>query len=84
MTDSTASLDPRVVAIRKDPKVGRGSASSVDECYTDEELLRDLDAAGIKGKRAAVRWAREGENIWIDQFNDINAAGGTGKHLDYV
>ena len=79
-----ASQDIRVIAIRNHPKVGRGSCSTIDECYTDEELLRDLDAAGIKGKRAAVRWAREGENLWVERYNEVNAMGGTGNRLSYV
>lgn len=43
-----ARIDPRVVAIRADSMVGRGSCSVVDECWTDEEIQVELDDDGIK------------------------------------
>lgn len=35
--------DARVTAIRADAKIGKGSLSSIDECWTDAELIQDLD-----------------------------------------
>lgn len=59
--------DPRVEAIRKHPKVGRGSCASIDECYSDQELVDGLDEEGITDSQAAVRWALEREGLWLEQ-----------------
>tara|TARA_R100000008_G_scaffold457_1_gene452 strand:+ start:785 stop:973 length:189 start_codon:yes stop_codon:yes gene_type:complete len=48
--------DRRVSAIRNNDKVGRGSDSFI-EYYTDGEICRDLEGAGIKTEEDAVRWA---------------------------
>lgn len=58
--------DPRVEAIRNDPTIGRGSCSTVDECYTDLEVAETLDAEGIATPRQAVRFYRQGHDIWED------------------
>ena len=48
--------DRRVCAIRSNNKVGRGTDSFI-EYYTDGEIRRDLEGAGIKSEEDAVRWA---------------------------
>lgn len=45
-----ARIDPRVMAVRADDVVGRGTCSVVDECWTDEELQAELDADGVPRK----------------------------------
>ena len=49
--------DVRVQAIRADRRVGVGSCSTLDECFTDGELIEVLNQDEVRGKRAAVRWA---------------------------
>lgn len=56
---AAALADPRVAAVRADKAVGRGSCSSIDECYDHAELLEALVQAGCQTPRDAVKWARE-------------------------
>ena len=35
-----------IAAVRADQKVGRGSCSVIDECYTDAELVAALEEIG--------------------------------------
>ena len=65
-----AKNDPRVLAIRACPAVGRGTCSSIDECLEDRELVEELDAEGITDPKAAVAWAREREGIRMDRMMD--------------
>lgn len=60
-------MDKRVEAIRNDMLVGHGSDTSTEMCYTDEELVEELDKLNIQTPRAAVKWAREGEEMWLEQ-----------------
>ena len=60
-------MDERVKAIRNDDLVGRGSCSSIDECYSDGELAQQLDDYSIHTPVAAVKWARESEGLWLEQ-----------------
>jgi hypothetical protein len=67
-------MDKRIEAIRNDVMVGRGSCSSIDECYSDDELLKALDDSGhgslaspIESPHAAVEWARRCETMWLEQ-----------------
>lgn len=66
--------DPRVEAIRQDPVIGRGTCSSVDECYEDKELVEHLDKEGIVTEKAAVTWARGLEQVFQEQ--NLNARWG--------
>ena len=59
-------MDERVKAIRNDDLVGRGSCSSIDECYSDGELAQQLDDYSIHTPAAAVKWARESEGLWLE------------------
>ena len=67
MTEAEAKMDPRVVAIRADRRVGRGTCSSIDECWEARELVETLDQEGIKVPETAVRWAHEREGLWLEQ-----------------
>lgn len=63
--------DPRITAIRADDLIGLGSCSYIDECYTDEELLAELDEAGIKSPASAVKFFRKAHEIREDYAADI-------------
>jgi len=58
--------DPRITAIRNHPKVGNGSCTSIDECYTDDELVSDLDSEEIGTVEGAIQWALEVEGYKND------------------
>jgi len=60
-------MDPRVKAVREDALVGRGTCTSIDECHSDEELAEQLDEYNILTPHAAVKWAREGEEMWLER-----------------
>ena len=60
-------MDKRIKAIRANDKVGRGSCSSIDECYDTDEIIEELDSKGISTPEAAVKWALETEGIWLEQ-----------------
>lgn len=66
-----ASQDPRVIAVREDKVVGRGSASSIDEAMTDAELVEYLDERGATTPRKAVAEARRTwklqQEVWGDR-----------------
>ena len=66
--------DPRVTAIRSNPRVGRGSCTSIDECYSDSELIEDLNEDGVETPEAAVTWALKSEGLWREQA--LNASSG--------
>jgi hypothetical protein len=65
--------DPRVVAIRKDPQVGCGSCSVIDECWTDRELVEHLDHEKINGPRSAVLAAHDLHDIYSDNADEIES-----------
>lgn len=65
--------DPRVFAVRTDALVGRGSCTSTDEAWEDAELIEAMDLAGVVGAEAAVRWAREGEGLWLEQGTNASS-----------
>lgn len=71
-----AWLDEAVKAVRADPKVGRGTCSSVDEATTDEELKEDLRKKYEPGMTVeqAVRLVRKFEKIREDYADDIRNA----------
>jgi hypothetical protein len=70
---TTTATDARVQAIRHDETVGRGTCTSIDECYTDAELAAELDKRDIDTPAAAVRWARRHESIWQEVADDVRA-----------
>lgn len=65
--------DPRIEAIRTDHIVGRGTCSVIDECWTDDMLLDELDIEQIGSKVAALRWARRVHRTWHAVADDIAA-----------
>jgi len=57
----------RIEAIREHKLVGRGSCTSVDECWTDDEIIEHLDEYGIESPEGAVKWALEQEGMWREK-----------------
>ena len=47
--------------------VGRGSCTTVDEAYSDEELAAELDLDGIDNPLDALNWARDREEMQLEQ-----------------
>jgi predicted transcriptional regulator YheO len=62
-----------VTAVRSDVKVGRGSCSVIDECYSDQELVTALTDAGIITVKDAVEWARDVESLFREREQEIRA-----------
>lgn len=60
-------MDARLKAIRKHDKVGRGTCTTIDEAWTDEEIIEELDERDIKDAKGAVKWAVEQEGIVLEQ-----------------
>mgnify|MGYP006271727315 CR=1 FL=1 len=71
------SMDPQdtmmIAAVRADQKVGRGSCSIIDECYTDAELAAALANNGIATVGGAVAWARDVERLFREREQEIRA-----------
>ena len=71
-------MDELIKAIRNDVMVGRGTRSSIDECYSDSELHEligehnDQQRRYCEGKglvntpRQAVEWARRWEGMRVE------------------
>ena len=59
--------DHRVIAIRECPVVGIGSCSSIDECFSNKELIDMLNEENIKSKKDAKKWALDRELLWLEQ-----------------
>ena len=66
--------DARVDAIRADELIGKGTCTSIDECYSDDELFKELEAEGIMTPSGAVKWFRKSEGLWIE--NGLNQSSG--------
>ena len=47
----------RVTAIRNHPKVGRGTCTSVDECWDDKDIIEFLDDNNVTTEAGAI-WPR--------------------------
>lgn len=73
MTKATDMEILFVAAVRADDEVGRGSCSSIDECLTDSELLEMLRRRGADSPAAAVKIAREHEEIRRCVAKDVEA-----------
>jgi len=56
----------RVDAIRADALVGRGTCTSIDECFDTEELMEELDRDSITDPAKAVEWARDQEELHLE------------------
>ena len=61
-------MDVRIEAIRKDPCVGNGTCSSIDECLGDDELSWMLNEDGVVSTTVAIQWARDYEQMFMEQL----------------
>ena len=57
----------RVTAIRNHSKVGRGTCTSVDECWDDKEIIEFLDDNNVTTEDGAIEWALEQEGLFLEQ-----------------
>ena len=62
-----------IAAVRADQKVGRGSCSVIDECYTDAELAEAFLNEGIDTVQNAVEWARDVERLFREREQEVRA-----------
>ena len=71
--DKLTGMPAWINAVRMDDKVGRGSCSVIDECWTDEEIREGLVRDGVRGKIEAVRWARRIERMFREREREVRA-----------
>jgi len=71
--DKLIGMPAWIKAVRDDEKVGVGSCSVIDECYTDAELEDALKREGIKGKIESVRWARRVDRMYREREREAQA-----------
>ena len=71
-TKEMAQKDVRVQAIRKDHRVGLGTCTSIDECWSESEILEFLDDNNIKSAKAAVDWAYEQEGLFREKGSNCS------------
>ena len=60
-------MDERIKAIRDDALVGRGTCTTIDETFSDKELAIWLDEASATTPKEAVKWARDFEELKLEQ-----------------
>lgn len=70
-----------VDAIRADVKVGVGSCSTFDECYTDEEIVEWARESNISTPEEALKFAREIEGIHWERVDEANSYGDHPTHF---
>ena len=63
----SVSTEAMMEAVRSHPKIGRGSCSTIDECFSDKELIEALQENGCKTEAEAVNFALEYEGLRIEQ-----------------
>ena len=70
--DSLSTLQlAQLVAIKNDEKVGRGTCSSIDECYDVKELMELVsDCETVEG---AIKRAREADGIFEERAAEIRS-----------
>lgn len=72
-TKEMAQKDARVQAIRKDRKVGLGTCTSIDECWSSLEILEFLDDNNINSEKDAVKWAYVQEGLFREQGTNCSS-----------
>ena len=68
----SASKKELIEAIRSDRLIGRGSCSSIDECFDDEELWELLSQGECTTVREAIRLARESEALLRNTWRSLS------------
>lgn len=71
--DKLIGMPAWINAVRRDEKVGVGSCSVIDECYTDDELRDALTRDGIRGKVESVRWARRIDRMYREREREARS-----------
>ena len=64
-------MDERIKAIREHRRVGHGSCTTIDEATTDEELVQELNEAGITTPEKSVEWALKTEGLRIENATNV-------------
>lgn len=59
-----------VNAIRQHPRLGRGTESIVDQCFTDQEILDELDREGITSEAKAIEYFGVWEGLDYEKVNE--------------
>lgn len=70
----TEEMTAMIEAIRSNKLVGRGSCSSVDECFDTLELVEALERDKITTPEGAIKWAIELEDLQMERM--LNARWG--------
>ena len=70
------SMNDMIAAVRRDPKVGRATCTSIDECWTDDEVGQWLQEKFIDTEAGAVEEFRSMEGMLQGQEFEVRAAGG--------
>jgi hypothetical protein len=65
-----------VQAVRGDAKVGRGTCTSIDECFDDEELIERFRESKDKSRKEALDLAYEMEGLWREKGLEANCDSG--------
>ena len=71
-------MRPLVDVIRANPRVGRGSLTTIDEAMEDVEIAAELKEEGITDEKSAIEWAIRVEGMTREQ--GLNAR--WGEHDD--
>lgn len=61
------TMEEMIAAIRAHKRVGRGTCTSIDECWEDKEIAESLTRTGVTSRRAAVQWAMRTEGLVREQ-----------------
>lgn len=59
-----------VKAIREHPRLGKGTESIVDQCFTDEEIKEELAREGITSKQKAIEYFGVWEGLDYEEVNE--------------
>jgi hypothetical protein len=62
-----------IAAVRQDDRVGRGSCSVIDECWTDAEIAAALEREGVRGRARVIAWARRVDRIYREREREVRA-----------
>lgn len=65
-----------IEAVRNDPKIGRGSCASIDECWDDEDILKVIQVDQVTTADKLLDILYSLENIFRDRADDALTAGG--------
>lgn len=56
-----------IAAIRADAKVGKGTCSCIDECYSDDELQEAFSKLNLTTVKKALTWARKTDRMFRER-----------------